>query len=275
MGCRHRLGDRGSDVNTEQPIIEDEIWAYLHGELDPAAVRDVERRLAADGAWRHRVEQARRLDRLLRLALPAVAAGGGASDETLAEAILAAWEQETQAAGGVTAAATGVARPRLRFSRTYRAGLAALAAALLALALLPVFRRPPALPPAGWAPVAFAPLSYRGAAGAPAAGRLDRSDALRMQAALADALSWALADRGGRLPDGLTLSLGVNELPAGAFAVVVRAEGADGRLRREWSGDYSCRERFFEQADASAAQIAGDLAVPVAAGGLPRRPAEP
>ena len=264
-------------MNTEQPTIEDEIWAYLHGELDPAAARDFERRLAADGAWRHRCERARRLDRLLRLTLPAVAAGGRASDETLAEEILAAWEQDTQAAGGAPAAATSepCARPRLRFSRACRAGLAALAAALLALALLPVFRRPPALTPAAWAPVAFAPLHYRGAAGAPAAGRLDRRDALRMQAALADALSWALADRGGRLPDGLTLSLRVNELPAGAFAVVVRAEGTDGRLQGEWSGDYSCRERFFEQADASAAQIAGDLAVPVAAGGLPRRPAEP
>lgn len=94
-----------------------------------------------------------------------------------------------------------------------------------------------------------------------------------MQAALADALAWALADRGGSLPDGLTLALRVNELPDGAFAAVVRAEGAGGRPMGEWSGDYSRLERFFEQADASAAQIAAALAVPASAGEKPRRPA--
>ncbi len=258
-------------MNTEKPTIEDEIWAYLHGELDAAAARDFERRLSADGGLRERCRQARSLDGLLRATLPAVAAGESVSDETLAGQFLAAWERDQPAPA--VAESIPCAHPRARFSLTCRAGLAALAATLLAVALLPVFRKSPALPPAAWAPVAFAPLIYRGAVVAPAAGRLGRRDAVQMQTALADALSWALADRGGRLPDGLTLALRVNELPAGAFAVVVRAEGADGRLRGEWSGDYSRLERFFEQADASAAQIAEALAVPAATGKTPPRPA--
>lgn len=265
-------------MNTETPTIEDVIWAYLHGELDAAAARDLERRLAADDGLRARCAQARRLDRLLRDTLPAAAAGEPDADETLAGRILAAWEHDQQAVGGIPAgvAHAPFAEPRVRFSfsRTGRVALVAMAAALMAVALVPLVRQPPALPPAAWAPVAFAQLRTRGAAGAPGAESLDRRDAVRMQGALADALSWALADRGGRLPDGLKLSLTVNELPAGAFAVVVRAEGADGRLRGEWIGDYSCRERFFEQADASAAAMVAALGVPAAAGGTPRRPAE-
>lgn len=268
-------------MDMEQQHSEDEIWAYLHDALDADARRDLERRMAADAALRARCGQARRLDRLLRADLPRIAAGTGDEEEALAEQVLAAWDRDQQASAASAPAAPPAARAR-RFrlppfpqpSLALRLGLAGMAAALLVVALLPALRKPPALPPAAWAPVAFAPLSYRGALDAPpAAGRLGRRDAARMQAALSDAIDWALADRCGRLPDGLTLALRINELPDGAFAAIVRAEDAAGRPLGEWSGDYSCLERFFEQADASAEQIAGALAVPAAAGNSPRRPA--
>jgi len=256
-------------MNIEQQQTEDRIWAYLHGALDEAACRDLEERMAADASLRGRCDQARRLDRLLRATLPEIAAGADTGDEAIVEQALAAWERDQQAAHARLAApsASRAARPRVHQSSTFRLGFAGLAAALLAVALLPLLRKPPALMPAAWAPVAFAPLRTRGASGE--AGTLQRQDAIRMQRTLADALSWALADRGGRLPDGLTLQFRVNELPAGALAVVVRAGGPDGRLRGEWIGDYSRRERFFEQADASAAQMAEVLAVPSPGGPEP------
>jgi hypothetical protein len=255
-------------MNMEQQRTEDGIWAYLHGALDEAARRDLEQRMAADPSLRGRCDQARRLDRLLRATLTEVGTGADTGDEALVEQALAAWERDQQAAHAtpVAPSASRAARPRIHQSWAFRLGAVGLAAALLAVALLPVFQKPGAPPPAAWAPVAFAPLRTRGA---PGAGTLQLQDAIRMQRALADSLSWALADRGGRLPDGLSLQFRVNELPAGALAVVVRAEGPDGRMLGEWSGDYSRQERFFEQADASAAQMAAALAVPPPGGPEP------
>jgi anti-sigma factor RsiW len=262
-------------VNTETRQRDETLWAYLHGELDEDARRIFEQRLAADGVLRDRCEHARRLDRLLQATLPELdAATACSSDEALTDQALAAWEQDQPSVPGDPAAlhARRPAAPCFRLFRPLPVGIAGLAAAvLLVVAVHPLFRDRQEPREAAWADAEFVPLVYRGQAPAPGSGALGPRDAVNMQAALADALAWALDDRNSTLPAGMTLFFRVQQLPAGAFSVAVRAEGPDGAARGEWNGDYSRRERFYEQADASAAQIAEALALPRAEAGPSRR----
>jgi hypothetical protein len=267
--------DGGEDVKADANKISEAIWAYLHGELDEAGRHALEQGLSTDAGLRAQLERARRLDLLVREALPRLVGADGQADAdaALAEEALAAWEREQPAA------ATPVPNPApARWPRAYRfsqfrrpalgiAGLAA--AALLILAVSPAWMAPRGL---RWETPTFVPLAYRGAvepAGAPA---LDPGAAQRCQQALVAALARATASRGQTLPSGLALSLRLQELRNGAFSVCVQARLRSGRAVGEWSGDFSCMEAFTGQVDSSAAAMAEELDMLSGAEGVGGRP---
>lgn len=108
-------------TTTDQAAIDEEIVAYLDGELDPAAVARVERRLAEDPAYRARLAQLQRAWDLLD-ALQRTEADDQFTQSTVAMvAIQAEQEARTQ---------------RLKVVRRRTLGWLAAAAAVVAAAVL-------------------------------------------------------------------------------------------------------------------------------------------
>lgn len=123
-------------TTTEQAAIDEEIVAYLDGELDPAAVARVERRLAEDPAYRARLGQLQRawdlLDALQRteaddqftqstVAMVAIAAEQEARTQQLKQVRRRTLGWLTAAIGVVAAAVLGYAGVQHHLSRENRA----------------------------------------------------------------------------------------------------------------------------------------------------------
>lgn len=241
------------------------LWAYVHGELPEADRRAVRDQIDSDPDVRREVEALGRFDRRLRATLAVL----DADEDAWADRALAAWDREVAgsavpgvsgASRGKQAAPAGHPRPatapavwgrRLRWPLL--AGLAAAASLLLLF-----------LPSAGrtavtWQPASFSPLLTRGSA-PETSPRLPPAIASTCAQALRRAVDDACRARGLALRPGIVVSVRIQELPEGAFAILVQARLRDGALVEEWSGDYSSLDSFLRQLPASAAQMAEALA---------------
>ena len=228
--------------NSDQATLP--IWAYVHGELPDAERQEMEQQISHDPAVRRQVAATELLDRRLRAAFAVLDA-----DETVwADRALVAWDRED--AGHVAPLAWG---RQLRWP--ILTGLAA--AASLLLLLVPFGSRPSLQ----WERPAFVPLVTRGATPA-ATPRLTPATATACAQALRDAVADACRAQGLTTRPGVTISVRIQELPLGAFAMVVRARNRDSSLVEEWSGDYSSVESFNAHLPASAARMAEVLAAP-------------
>lgn len=230
---------------------EASLWPFLHGELDDAAQRELRQALDTQPELRQRLQTCRRVDRLLRTHFAPRVASPVPTTDTLAERAMQAWDREH------------VDRARSRgwpgWSGISLKGAAALGAAAAALMLW----LSPNTPPHGcpdWASPVFIPLTLRGAGTSAHTPPLSRQDAVRCQGALAQALDRALDACGSALPRDWTAALRVHELPRGALSVTVQVRDSASHTVAEWSGDYSNADAFLNQAEASAARMAEDLA---------------
>ncbi len=228
---------------------DEALWAYLHGELEPARREGLAAAARSDSELARRLRAARRMDRLLRKAL-----GGAAGAADLEEEALAAWERERERERDAACGADAGAGRRVTASR-WGWWTAAAAAAVLALAV-PVLRTPRGL---AWAPPEYRPLVLRGEGAGADGGGVGAAEAGRAQAALRAAVEREARARGVALPAGVTVAFRVQALRGGALSVCVAAQARAGGELGVWGGDYTGMASFLSHVEASAARMVEDL----------------
>jgi hypothetical protein len=230
-------------VNSQNQPTDARLWAYVHGQLTETAREGCTQAFARDPALQVQAAALQKLDQELRAAFTRL----DEPDDAIAERALAAWEQEH---------ATAVSRTR-RLRWTLVATLAA-AATLVGIFLPLAPSRAP-----HWQPPQFQPLLTRGATTeATAQSRPTPATADTCQQSLRQAVTDTCLTQHLIPPRGLVLSMRIQELPQGAFAVLVQARDRHGACLGEWSGDYTSLAAFHRQLPVSAANMAQTLASP-------------
>ncbi len=256
-------------MKAERDSVSERIWTYLHGECDAEARREFEQEVARSDELRAELDRARRFDRVLRAALPALSEQN-LDDEAFAAQALTAWEHQR---GTAPCPVRANSARRLVFSPAFKrfaAGFSSLAAvAALIVVVTQNFRTPQQ---ARWEDPTLIPLAWRGPDMQAGGHAMDAHVAQRCQEALMASVSRVAATRGVALPPGLVFSMRVQELRDGAFSVCVRMRSHAGHVVGEWDGLYSGLAAFFKQADTSADRIVGEVSSLFGNGGQGGRP---
>ncbi|MBN1675597.1 MAG: hypothetical protein JXR37_31435 [Kiritimatiellae bacterium] len=209
------------DENAEQ------IWAYVHGELAPAARAALDEALQQDSGLRGQVAAATAMDRRLRRLMPM----GEWTDEDLTGRILAQWERDSahvDECPRTDERPVPSPEPPIPFPGRRRLvpGFGRLAIGLAAALLIAVgvvrFRGSPPR----WAPPEFAAPQYRGAGSQTQyTAETARTASSLLRAAVARSARRAAA-AGEPLRGKWALSLRFEELQAGAFRIEIHAREA-------------------------------------------------